>query len=97
MEDEYKTTDIYLAAFMHASESPVELKRTERLDQEANGKRKVLFVIGLVENFIPKNDVFAGLQVTFFNCSGQVSANKYANALKAFKQLCFADEIGGRR
>jgi hypothetical protein len=74
-EDAYETHDIYLAAYL--SEAGCELK----------GRRKqghrVFF------SFTNVGGPITTLREDFFSGRGKVTASKYADAIKKFKELCF--------
>jgi len=84
---EWKTSDLYLAAFFHACNEPVVLERTERAP---GGGTRIFFV------FKGEQAVFDRLRMAFINRTedSQVLAPTYADSVKHFKQLCFPDTMG---
>ncbi len=75
---EYATSDIHFSAFIMAMD--IQLKRT---DIEQNGKRKVVFVFD-----IPKTDL-TNLKNDFFGGKGVVKVQKFVQALRSLKSVCF--------
>ena len=87
-KEEYKTSDVYLAAFLQAADEDVSLVSTERQEHDRN---RVFFVfegeMGLIEK----------LKIGFVNNTAPVRAGVYAQAIKQLKQLCFSDSFGGKK
>lgn len=75
---EYRSSDIYFCAYICALGN--QLKRTEVEDEN---KKKVIFVFD-----IPKKDL-QGLKTSFFGGAGQVNAQKFVQALRSLKSICF--------
>ena len=74
---EYSSSDIYFAAYLCALDFP--LKQTER----EGDKKKVVFVFD-----IPKKDLNK-IKTDFFGGSGTVKVQKFVQALRSLKSICF--------
>lgn len=75
---EYSTSDIHFGSYLIALDIP--LKRT---DIEENGKRKVIFVFD-----VPKNNLVT-LKNDYFGGKGTVKVQKFVQALRSLKSVCF--------
>jgi len=84
-DDDFSTSDIYLAAFLHAVEEQVELDRT--VQRESGGRKRTFFVFKGDRALIEK------LQIGFVNNSAPVRAGPYAQAIIAIKKLCFSGSL----
>lgn len=92
---EFKTANIYLAAFLHACKQPVQLLRTE---PEGGESRRINFVFGVSEEAVKEeDDLFKKLEIGFINGTVEVSAGNYARSIKDLKVLCFSGDVGGGR
>lgn len=76
-DSEFETHDIYLAAYL--SEAGCELKRRRK-----QGTR-VHFAFTNVTGSVKE------LREAFFSGKGMVSAAKYADAIRKFKEMCYLD------
>lgn len=74
-EEEFETSDIYLAAYLRMSGCKL-------LRRRKSGSR-VFFI------FTNPAGSIKDLREAFFKGDGQVPANKYAQEIKDFKELCF--------
>lgn len=74
-EEEFETSDIYLAAYLRLSGCKLERRRKQ-------GTR-VLFV------FTNPGGSVKEMREAYFSGAAQVGANKFAQEIKNFKELCF--------
>ena len=75
---EYRTSDIYFAAYICAS--GWDLKKTELED---TNKKKVIFIFD-----VPKKELQT-LKTDFFGGAGQVKVQKFVQSLRSLKSMCF--------
>ena len=75
----YRTSDIYFSAYL--SSLDVSLERTE--PEEDGGKRKVIFIFKVPTKDMPR------LKASFFGGTGTVKAQKFVQALRNLKSMCY--------
>lgn len=74
----YKTSDIYFAAYLCAVD--ITLKKTEHEDEN---KKKVVFVFDVLKKDLQQH------KTNFFGGGGQVKAQKFVQALRSLKSMCY--------
>jgi hypothetical protein len=75
----YKTCDLYFSAFLCAIDIPMITTETDA----SEGNRKIVFVFR-----VPRKD-FDRIKASYFGGSGTVKVQKYVQALRSLKSLCF--------
>jgi hypothetical protein len=71
---DFRTPDLYFAAYLQTA--GVELKRTDR----ENGRVYFVFDTTICD--------IEALKTAWFNNTGKISAQQYANAIKSLKSVC---------
>jgi len=76
----YRTSDIYFAAYLCAIDLTMETTESEKNE---NGGKKVIFVFK-----VPRKDL-ERLKAGFFGGSATVKVQRYVQAIRNLKSMCF--------
>jgi hypothetical protein len=76
----YHTSDLYFSAYLCAIDLPLE---TTEKDKNDPSNKKVVFIFK-----IPRKDA-ERLKAAFFGGTATVKAQKFVNAIKSLKSICY--------